>query len=146
MGHTEAMFNDLLLLKTQLFHTVWPAVDIIPYASVAETTTGLDASVGSNSAYNYYPVSSESSVAWNYGANFAGSASSTWTSGADSETAGSWGKDLPTTNGGMFGVYFVADPSYGASDGGFGGNTDAYEQNGDYVVSMCHDADATCRG
>ena len=55
------------------------------------------------------------------------------------------GKDLPNANGGAYGVYFVADPSYSASDGGYGGSTD-YPQNGNYVVSMCHDADATCRG
>lgn len=53
---------------------------------------------------------------------------------------------MPTTNGGMYGVYLVADPSYGASDGGFGGNTASYPQNGNHVVSMCHDNDATCRG
>ena len=45
----------------------------------------------------------------------------------------------------MFGVYFVGDPSYSTSDGGFGGST-SYPQNGDYVVDMCHDADSTCRG
>ena len=45
----------------------------------------------------------------------------------------------------MYGIYFVANPSYAASDGGFGGS-DNYPQNGNYVVSMCHDADTTCRG
>lgn len=54
------MFSDMLALKTtMLFHTVWPAVDIIPYASVAQSS--LDASVGAANA-NYYPVSSESAV------------------------------------------------------------------------------------
>lgn len=57
--HT-AMFQDALLLKTQLFHTVWPAVDIIPYQSMADTS--LDMSLGANSSVNYYPVSSESTV------------------------------------------------------------------------------------
>eukprot|EP00802_Teleaulax_amphioxeia_P028623 Tamp_30380.p1 GENE.Tamp_30380~~Tamp_30380.p1 ORF type:complete len:146 (+),score=32.41 Tamp_30380:23-439(+) len=138
------MFQDALLLKTQLFHTVWPAVDIIPYASMADSA--LDMSLGANSSVNYYPVSSESTAAWNYGANFAkGDASSSWTSGAKSLTAGSWDKDTPTTNGGMYGVYFVADPSYAASDGGFGNSTN-YPQNGNYIVGMCHDADTTCRG
>ena len=54
------MFQDALLLKTQLFHTVWPAVDIIPYASMANSS--LDMSLGANSSVNYYPVSSESTV------------------------------------------------------------------------------------
>lgn len=54
------MFQDALLLKTQLFHTVWPAVDIIPYASMADSA--LDMSLGANSSVNYYPVSSESTV------------------------------------------------------------------------------------
>ena len=56
------MFSDMLLLKTQLFHTVWPAVDIMPLASYANTTTGMDASAGPGGSNNYYPVSSESSV------------------------------------------------------------------------------------
>ena len=54
------MFQDALLLKTQLFHTVWPAVDIIPYASMADSSA--DMSLGANSNLNYYPVSSESTV------------------------------------------------------------------------------------
>ena len=54
------MFSDMLLLKTQLFHTVWPAVDIIPYASMADSSA--DMSLGANSSMNYYPVSSESTV------------------------------------------------------------------------------------
>jgi len=52
------MFSDVLLMKTQLFHTIWPAVDIIPMSSFADAS-GADASV--NGA-NYYPVSSESTV------------------------------------------------------------------------------------
>lgn len=60
------MFSDMLLLKTQLFHTVWPAVDIIPLASVACVSTTCAHGGGNSSdivgAKNYYPVSSESSV------------------------------------------------------------------------------------
>jgi hypothetical protein len=70
-----------------LFHTVWPAVDIIPYNSVAQSS--LDASQGAAGNQNYMPVSSESTVAWNYGANFGGPSKATWTSGANSLTAGS---------------------------------------------------------
>mmetsp|Transcript_103282 Transcript_103282/g.166496 ORF Transcript_103282/g.166496 Transcript_103282/m.166496 type:complete len:138 (+) Transcript_103282:38-451(+) len=137
------MFSDVLLMKTQLFHTIWPAVDIIPMASFADAS-GADASV--NGA-NYYPVSSESTVAWNYGANFGGKTGNNayWTSGADSITAGSYDKDTPTTNGGMYGVYMVADPSYGTLDGGYGNSTN-YPQNGNSVISMCHDSDMTCMG
>ena len=55
------MFSDLLALKTtMLFHTVWPAVDIIPYNSVAQSS--LDASKGAAGNQNYFPVSSESAV------------------------------------------------------------------------------------
>jgi hypothetical protein len=55
------MFSDLLALKTtMLFHTVWPAVDIIPYNSVAQSS--LDASQGAAGNQNYMPVSSESAV------------------------------------------------------------------------------------
>lgn len=56
-----------------------------------------------------------------------------------------WDKDTPTTLGGAYGIYFVADPSYGESDGGFGNNT-AYPQNGNSIVTMCNDHAATCRG
>lgn len=86
-------------------------------------------------------------IAWNYGANFGGKTgnNSNWTGGADSLTAGNWDKDTPTTLGGAYGIYFVADPSYGESDGGFGNNT-AYPQNGNSIVTMCNDHAATCRG
>ena len=54
------MFQDALLLKTQLFHSIWPQVDIISYASYADSSA--DYSLGANSSYNYAPVSSESQV------------------------------------------------------------------------------------
>ena len=81
-------------------------------------------------------------VAWNYGANFGGPSKATWTSGANSLTAGSWDKDTPTTNGGMFGVYSVADPSYSTGNGGFGNSTN-YPQNGNFIVPMCSGKDTT---
>ena len=59
------MFQDALLLKTQLFHSIWPNVDIISYSDYANSSG--DYSLGANSANNYAPVSSESQVAWNYG-------------------------------------------------------------------------------
>ena len=54
------MFQDAMLLKTQLFHSIWPNVDIIGYADYANSSA--DYSQGANGAYNYAPVSSESQV------------------------------------------------------------------------------------
>ena len=58
-----------------------------------------------------------------------------------------WGVGAPTTNGGAFGIYEIADPSYSPTDGGFAG----YAQNMNSVtdaITMCHDADGVggCRG
>jgi hypothetical protein len=57
-------------------------------------------------------------------------------------SAAQWDKDTPTTNGGMFGVYSVADPSYSTGNGGFGNSTN-YPQNGNYIVPMCSGKDTT---
>jgi hypothetical protein len=54
------MFQDALLLKTQLFHSIWPSVDVIGYADYANSSG--DYSLGANGDQNYAPVSSESSV------------------------------------------------------------------------------------
>jgi hypothetical protein len=62
-------------------------------------------------------------------------------------SAAQWDKDTPTTNGGMFGVYSVADPSYSTGNGGFGNSTN-YPQNGNFIVPMCsgQDTTAVCLG
>ena len=52
---------------------------------------------------------------WNYGANFGGPTKSTWTSGANSLTAGN---SAATKGQGMFGKYAVSDNNYDDDDGG----------------------------
>ena len=53
------MFADLLALKVQLFHSVWPGADIIPIDSNMDTYFHYQ--VGNNI---YYPVSSEDTVSF----------------------------------------------------------------------------------
>ena len=38
------------------------------------------------------------------------------------------GKDLPNVNGGAYGVFFVADPSYAPTDGGYANTDGNYPQ------------------
>ena len=146
------MFHDLMALKLQvlhggggtqmLFHSHWPGADVVPENAAAETTD----QVGSM----YYYPSSESTVAWNYGANFAGPTKTdgSWTSGADSVTGAVTAQAANSVTGaakqgvfgkGMFGKYLIADPSYTPADGGFGGDMDYYPLNGNSTVPMCSD-------
>ena len=52
------MFADLLALKVQIFHSVWPGADIIPIDSNMDTSTDQ---VGNNI---YSPASSEDTVSF----------------------------------------------------------------------------------
>jgi hypothetical protein len=70
---------------TQLFSSSWPAATISDDASLPGTLTAS---------------------LWNYGSNFGGPTSSSWTSGAD--TAHSY----TDATGGMFGTFGVDDENY----------------------------------
>ena len=93
-------FSDVTHFQA-LFSSSWPA------ATISDLTS---ATVGTLAAST-----------WNYGSNFGGPTSTSWTSGADTVHA-----DTSST-GGMFGTMGVDDENYGN-------------------ISMCVDTDATCRG
>ena len=85
---------------TQLTQSVWPAVTI---SDSSTATGGLTAS------------------AWNYGSNFGGKTSTSWTSGKDTVHT------LTDATGGMFGSFGVEDTTNAMPD-------------------LCTDASTTCRG
>ena len=69
----------------------------------------------------------------NYGANFGGPTKATWTSGADSLSAGVGGTaDYYGSGVGMFGKYAVGDTSYHFANGGL-----ASVGDGDPMITMC---------
>ena len=75
----------------------------------------------------------------NYGANFGGPTKATWTSGANSLSAGVGGTaDYYGSGVGMFGKYAVGDTSYAYENGG---------TDGDSIVTMCQgqNDDDACR-
>ena len=93
-------FSDVTHFQA-LFSSSWPA------ATISDLST---ATVGTLAAST-----------WNYGSNFGGPTSTSWTSGADTVHADT------TSTGGMFGTMGVDDENYGN-------------------ISMCVDSAATCRG
>ena len=102
------MFADLLHLKTMvLFHSDWPGAEI-------QQDCTLGSGAGHSTSASWHGISqawhcastSTYNMAWNYGANFGGPTKSTWTSGANSLSAGN------SDGKGAFGSFFLAEPRY----------------------------------
>ena len=102
----------LLLPAETSLRSMAQAANILNYQTPCGTAS--DSTLHVNCVDRY-----ETSAAWNYGANFGGPTKSTWTSGANSLTAGN---SAATTGQGMFGRYAVSDNNYDDDDGGTANN------------------------
>ena len=100
------MFQDIAHFQT-LFHSVWPASDVIQVdaAGAFDTFNAGGVSVTGNAVMT--------TGSWNYGVDFGGPTKSSWTSGANTDRA------MHGVRGeGMFGNSFTGDSAYATSVGG----------------------------
>ena len=92
------MFSDVAHFS-QLFHSVWPSMDVIQVTASGGADTF---SAGGSSSVTDNAVMTTGS--WNYGVDFGGPTKSSWTSGADTVHGGA--------TEGMFGSFGVVDSAY----------------------------------
>ena len=103
------MFQDVAHFS-QLFHSVWPASDVIQVTASGGADTF---SAGGSSSVTDNAVMTTGS--WNYGVDFGGPTKSSWTSGKVTDRA-----MYGVRKEGMFGNSFTGDSAYSTSYGGTG--------------------------